>query len=148
VKTFTKITIVVAAIFLFLQVGVQLCIGENPYILWDWWEQFTHSIGAMTLGAIFLIVLTLPKGFDQWKYWIPLMAVGSTLIMGFAYEIIELVITRLALMPPSQMYATPFNSFVIDMWHDFLGALAVAFVWEECRDIEMMKEYRAWDSAT
>jgi hypothetical protein len=133
VKTFTKITIVIAAIFLFLQVAVQLIIGVNPYIRWDWWEQFTHPIGGMVVTAILLIILVLPQRLDKWRIWIPLLSISSTMILGFLYEWVELIITWFHFMPVTAMYATPFNSFIIDLWHNFLGTLAIAFVWEECQ---------------
>jgi len=117
--------------FAFLQIGVQLILGRNPYTVWDWFEVWTHIIGSVVLGQVTIKFLSLPARFDKWRYWIPLLSLISVFTLGIGYEILELLITWFSWMPADQMYATITNSFLVDMPHDFSGACIAALIWNE-----------------
>jgi hypothetical protein len=151
-----KILIIAWAIALYLQIGGQFGLiarGQSAYTVWADFDVATHSSWAFALTWTLIkysnlhrwlarIVVARAKFYDpkmakkwidhlstlkynQWRYWTPYLMWMQIVI----WEIVELTITFLHLMPPNQMFATPWNSFK-DIMVGGGWTLATCFVWE------------------
>jgi hypothetical protein len=115
-----------------MQVGGQLGVftgGSNAYTAIPSFDIYTHALGSATLGAIILNLISLGRYDRSWRVWIPFQVAT----IGTLWEITELTVTWLKLLPPNQMWATVENS-VQDIFIDFLGVCAISFLYELIED--------------
>ncbi|MBS7650962.1 hypothetical protein KEJ35_06405 [Candidatus Bathyarchaeota archaeon] len=122
------ITLTLTITFITIQVCGQLGIftgGSNAYTAISSFDIYTHALGSAALGAFMLTTISLGRYDRSWRVWIPFQVA----IIGTIWELVELTVTWLRLLPPQQMWATVENS-VQDIFIDFLGVCTVSFLYE------------------
>jgi len=135
-RTWDKIVIILWTAFAVAQIGGQLGIfsgGKNAYTVWPEFDKLTHMLGAFALAGTGLRFINLPEYLDKWRYWIPLLLfiviVTPMAVAIVGWELVELGITWLRLMPPEQMWATIPNSLV-DIEIGLLSTCTICLIWE------------------
>jgi hypothetical protein len=126
--SFNKFIIASWVLFLFFQVGGQIGVftnGVNAYTVWSEYDTLTHMLGSFALTSVLIKIITLPEHVDEWKIYVPIIMLASETI----WEIVELIITWYRILPPTQMFATPSNSFK-DVVIGFLATCTTCFLYQ------------------
>jgi len=127
INLWNKVTVVLVLSFIFVQISAQYGIftdGINVYTLYVTFDTYPHILGNAALFAVILSLVTFPKKYDKWRYWVPFQFAIMVI-----WELIELIITWFALLPPSQMYANVENS-IFDVVIGVLTLFMVDFFYE------------------
>ncbi|MEM3526937.1 MAG: hypothetical protein QXI59_01225 [Candidatus Bathyarchaeia archaeon] len=123
-----RITLTLTSIFIIMQVTGQLGIftgGMNTYTAISSFDIYTHALGSAALGAVMLTSISLGRYDRSWRVWIPFQVAT----IGTLWELAELTVTWLGLLPPQQISATVENS-IQDIFIDFLGVCSISFLYE------------------